>query len=377
MFDELIEEVDSQEFQQVLKGFGYGGLLMQVGNCKYLPINSTLLDQETGAPVDENDSASAGKIVSYYYRFKRSLAEDMQNSALIISHGGSGSILEALQFHKPIVCVTNSRLMHNHQVELAERLSTSPYNYLLPCDPSTLQTVIKQDLKGYLTNRQELDEHVVVKSLADFGKRFQQEVSFTRHHSNKKDDDDRPTTRPKSNKTMVVLGSGGHTAEMFYLLKHIHGDYNRLSYVLADSDKRSYDKIVEFEQTSAASSYSVHQIPRSRNVGQSYFFSIFTTIYAFFYCLLLVFRDKPDIVICNGPGTCVPIVIAAVLFRFLRIHACKIVYIESIARVQHLSLSGKILQYVANWMIVQWPSLIPEYNDSKSNNKPSSSSLKK
>jgi beta-1,4-N-acetylglucosaminyltransferase len=42
---------------------------------------------------------------------------------LIISHAGSGSILEALELGKKLVVVINNGLMDNHQMELAGRLS--------------------------------------------------------------------------------------------------------------------------------------------------------------------------------------------------------------------------------------------------------------
>jgi len=53
----------------------------------------------------------------------------------------------------------------------------------------------------------------------------------------------------------------------------------------------------------------------------------------------------------------VPIVISAVLLRLFRIVKTKIIFIESLARVEHLSLAGKILQYFVDWFVVQWTEL--------------------
>jgi UDP-N-acetylglucosamine transferase subunit ALG13 len=36
---------------------------------------------------------------------------------------GSGSIFEGLSAERPMIVVPNARLMHNHQVELAEQLA--------------------------------------------------------------------------------------------------------------------------------------------------------------------------------------------------------------------------------------------------------------
>ncbi|GAM25084.1 hypothetical protein SAMD00019534_082590, partial [Acytostelium subglobosum LB1] len=348
-FEELIQEVDKKEFHQLLKSFGYNALLMQIGDSKCSIENSINVDDHTSTT--STTSSTINGFTSYYYRFKPSLFNDMNNSTLIISHGGydhsgSGSILEALEAHKPIVCVTNSRLMHNHQVELADRLARSPYSYLLPCEPATLHTVVKDDLKSYLATRQQLNDKVIDRSLRQFCRQLTEQTESLAPQS---------SANGGGLKTMVVLGSGGHTAEMFYLLKHVDRDrFNHMTYVLADSDKRSEDKI---HINDKSGKLSIKKIPRSRKVGQSYFGSIWTTLISLMYCLLLVFKERPDVVICNGPGTCVPIVVAAYMFRFVGLKRCKIVYYESIARVNGLSLSGKILQRVADWFVYQWPEL--------------------
>ncbi|XP_008587415.1 PREDICTED: UDP-N-acetylglucosamine transferase subunit ALG14 homolog, partial [Galeopterus variegatus] len=66
-------------------------------------------------------------------------------------------------------------------------------------------------------------------------------------------------------------------------------------------------------------------------------------------------------VLCNGPGTCVPIVVSALLLGILGIKKVIIVYVESICRVETLSLSGKILFHLSDYFIVQWPALKEKY----------------
>ena len=39
----------------------------------------------------------------------------------------------------------------------------------------------------------------------------------------------------------------------------------------------------------------------------------------------------------------------------------KIIYVESICRVETLSMSGKILYHIADHMLVQWQSLLTKY----------------
>lgn len=98
-------------------------------------------------------------------------------------------------------------------------------------------------------------------------------------------------------------------------------------------------------------------IPRSREVGQSWASSLGTTLVACLHCVWLVGRGPPDLLLVNGPGTCVPVVGAAVLMRLLGCGATCITFLESVCRVQSLSLTGRILLPLADALMVQWPAL--------------------
>ncbi|KAG9483118.1 hypothetical protein GDO78_009195, partial [Eleutherodactylus coqui] len=110
-----------------------------------------------------------------------------------------------------------------------------------------------------------------------------------------------------------------------------------------------------------SSQYTIHRIPRSREVRQSWSSSLLTTLQSLFYSLPLMFRLKPDAILCNGPGTCIPVCFSALLLGILGIKKILIVYVESLCRVESLSLSGRILYYVADQFIVQWPVLKDKY----------------
>jgi len=62
--------------------------------------------------------------------------------------------------------------------------------------------------------------------------------------------------------------------------------------------------------------------------------------------------------LCNGPGTCVPLCFAAFLARVLLFRPCSVVFIESFCRVQSLSLSGLLLYPFVDEFVVQWPQLV-------------------
>lgn len=176
----------------------------------------------------------------------------------------------------------------------------------------------------------------------------------------------RAKSRNHQTKTMIVLGSGGHTTEMMNLLSAIDKQrYCPRHYVIADSDALSVEKVKHFEEptTSRNNNYVWTQIFRSRNVHQSYISAVFTTALAFLRCIPLVYKSRPDVILCNGPGTCVPVVLSAFLLRVFFINTdCKIVFVESFCRTETLSLSGKILKYFTNLFIIQWPALA-DYSD--------------
>ncbi|EHB01243.1 UDP-N-acetylglucosamine transferase subunit ALG14-like protein, partial [Heterocephalus glaber] len=161
---------------------------------------------------------------------------------------------------------------------------------------------------------------------------------------------------------------GGHTTEILRLLGSLSSAYSPRHYVIADTDKMSANKINSFELDRAErdpstthNKYYIHRIPRSREVQQSWLSTVLTTLHSMWLSFPLIHQVKPDLVLCNGPGTCVPICVSALLLGILGIKKVIIVYVESICRVETLSLSGKILIHLSDYFIVQWPTLKEKY----------------
>uniref|UniRef100_A0A9J7XM80 UDP-N-acetylglucosamine transferase subunit ALG14 n=1 Tax=Cyprinus carpio carpio TaxID=630221 RepID=A0A9J7XM80_CYPCA len=79
--------------------------------------------------------------------------------------------------------------------------------------------------------------------------------------------------------------------------------------------------------------FTIHRIPRSQEVRQSWSSSVLSSLSALMSSVPLVFRLQLDIVLCNGPGTCVPLCAAGLLLGMLGLKRVLIVYVESICRV--------------------------------------------
>ncbi|CCW61741.1 unnamed protein product [Phytomonas sp. EM1] len=163
-------------------------------------------------------------------------------------------------------------------------------------------------------------------------------------------------------KVGVVLGSGGHTSEMMRILKalpHSHWENSQPFYVVSNTDQHSAQLARDFERSSFKRGVILNVIPRAREVGQSYFTSVWTTLLAFWSSLKVVYREKPCVLLTNGPGVCLPVILAG----FLLPAWCPwygrrrpiVVYLESFTCVEHLSLTGKLLApFLADIFTVHW-----------------------
>lgn len=150
---------------------------------------------------------------------------------------------------------------------------------------------------------------------------------------------------------MIVFGSGGHTSEILMILKKYDlSSLNHLYFVKAETDTTSEKKArTFFTENNVKIDYSKvywMNIPRSREVKQSYLSSIFTTIKSLLFCFFALQKNVKnlDLLVCNGPGTCLPII--AILFiqeiLFMRKNV-KTIFFESFCRVKSLSLTGKLV----------------------------------
>ncbi len=114
-----------------------------------------------------------------------------------------------------------------------------------------------------------------------------------------------------SKSLMIILGSGGHTGEMLLMIKKL--DFNKFSevYFLTSSGdlgskNRTISNLDVFKNCNKVNddTYVLNKtiikfesIVRSRQVGQSYFTSLFTTILSLIHSVYLVLKCKvPNLV---------------------------------------------------------------------------------
>ena len=113
----------------------------------------------------------------------------------------------------------------------------------------------------------------------------------------------RPHTQSSTTlSTMVVFGSGGHTAEMLKMIRALSTkQYGPFYFILAQTDGTSKGSI-DAARLPFAVTASIFTIFRSREVHQGWVLTFFTTLYSLFQSFLLVARLRPDVLLVNGPG---------------------------------------------------------------------------
>ncbi|KAF2635932.1 oligosaccharide biosynthesis protein Alg14 like protein [Massarina eburnea CBS 473.64] len=226
--------------------------------------------------------------------------------------------------------------------------------------------------------------------------------------------------RPLATRILVVLGSGGHTHEMLYLLRDLDTKtYTHRSYIVSSGDAFSAQRAVEFEamfearakadkksraekrisvgeqrgEKGATSNedrmpcvgpdhYNVATLPRARQIHQPLYTTPITSLHTLYHAFSPILSappllpnqppqtpheaaacDLPDLIITNGPATAVIVILASLVLKFFNIRGaqsrrkCRMVYVESFARVKSLSLSGKLLVRVVDRFLVQWEEL--------------------
>jgi beta-1,4-N-acetylglucosaminyltransferase len=122
LFEALIAATTTEEALTWMASHGYTHLVIQYGKGAppVLPV----------LPPLEVES----------YAFKASLAPDMEQADLIISHAGAGTVTEALRLGKRMVVVINTILMHNHQTELANAMGQRKHLFVVH-DPGQLANI--------------------------------------------------------------------------------------------------------------------------------------------------------------------------------------------------------------------------------------------
>lgn len=142
-------------------------------------------------------------------------------------------------------------------------------------------------------------------------------------------------------KVCLIASSGGHF-EQILNLKRLNEQFD----VFFVTEKTKYT-------VKENTVYYVDQINRSE------FFSIIKLIKIFIQSMRIFFIEKPDILISTGALSVVPMFIIGKCFKK------KLIFIESFAKVNTGTMTGKFVYKFADVFIVQWKSMLKIYPNAK------------
>lgn len=144
-------------------------------------------------------------------------------------------------------------------------------------------------------------------------------------------------------KICFASSSGGHWEELI-CLKEIADDYETF-YVTEQGGQASDSNLKPI--------YVFPQINRQ----EKNFFPHFIKL--FFNAWKIVRKEKPQFIITTGALFSVPFCV------WCKIYGAKVIYIESFARVDSASLTGKIVYKFADLFLVQWEDMVKVYPKAK------------
>lgn len=167
----------------------------------------------------------------------------------------------------------------------------------------------------------------------------------------------------KSSSIMILLGSGGHTGEMMRILTPIDLSSSARTWIVSSGDTSSLDRLKKYEESLNGGKCQYIELKRARKVGEPLVLSVQSTLLSIVSTIEHLWKlPKPDILLVNGPGTSVPLAYVLFVMKFLGFCNTRIIYIESLARVRGLSLSGRLIMPIADRFLVQWKPLAEKYH---------------
>jgi UDP-N-acetylglucosamine:LPS N-acetylglucosamine transferase len=135
-------------------------------------------------------------------------------------------------------------------------------------------------------------------------------------------------------KIALVCSQGGHLVEMTSLIHYFKGhDLFFLTYDTPTTQKLEYRK------------YLIDNIGKNIN----------KMLKAFIETFKILLTEKPDLIISTGAEIAIPVFIIG------KIMMIRTIYIESWCRIKSKSGTGRLLYFISNIFLVQWPNLIKIY----------------
>lgn len=140
-------------------------------------------------------------------------------------------------------------------------------------------------------------------------------------------------------KLCFIASTGGHF-EQLMMLKPL---------------MNKYDSFIVTEKTKYSAVKDESRIYYLKQVNRNEIAFIFKMIYNFGVSINIFFKEKPDFIISTGALATIPICLLAKLFRK------KVIFIESFAKINSPTLTGRFVYKFADQFYVQWEEMLQFY----------------
>lgn len=140
-------------------------------------------------------------------------------------------------------------------------------------------------------------------------------------------------------KICFIASTGGHFEQLMMLKPLI--------------DK--YDSFIVTEKTKYSVTKNERKIYYLKQVNRNEIAFVFKMIYNFLVTINIFFKEKPHVIISTGALATIPMCLIAKLFRR------KVIFIESFAKINSPTLTGKLIYKFADQFYVQWEEMLKFY----------------
>lgn len=147
-------------------------------------------------------------------------------------------------------------------------------------------------------------------------------------------------------KICLSFAAGGHFDQVMSLMDAFEDQ--EVLFVTVSSV--TTNKLSENEKT-----YYVRNGPKPTSTILDWVFLFFYYFYLLFPTFKILIIEKPDIIVgCGGEATLNLIYLAKIMRK-------KVIYIESLARIKDISLTGRLVYPISDLFLVQWEELLNKY----------------
>lgn len=159
----------------------------------------------------------------------------------------------------------------------------------------------------------------------------------------------------KNMSVMFAASIGGHYKEMMGL-KELFPRYNS---ILVTDNKAASNQLEIQKSFQAIEFANAMADNREHKAGEqskgTRWASLGAYLKMFYQCIRIVRKYKPAVIISTGSYIAVP------LFWWGKLYGAKLIFIESNAMVYNKTSTGKLVGWMSDKVIVQWPEMLKVY----------------